>query len=91
MDGTVDGESALTSAEKLLSRIRILPLVPWPERGPESLRSPCLSTIGDLRLSGPPSGQGAAGGGARIRNRRVPADIRVDSLSTLLPPTHTPL
>ncbi|GFN96428.1 hypothetical protein PoB_002293400 [Plakobranchus ocellatus] len=39
---------------------------------------------GDLRLSGPPSGQGA-GGGARTRDRRVPADLRADSLATVLP------
>ncbi|GFN74632.1 hypothetical protein PoB_000113800 [Plakobranchus ocellatus] len=39
----------------------------------------------DLRLSGPPSGQGA-GGGARTRNRKVPADLRADSLATV-PPT----
>ncbi|GFO25098.1 hypothetical protein PoB_005160300 [Plakobranchus ocellatus] len=40
---------------------------------------------GDLRLSGPPSGQGA-GSGARTRDRRVPADLRADSLATV-PPT----
>ncbi|GFN78078.1 hypothetical protein PoB_000458400 [Plakobranchus ocellatus] len=40
---------------------------------------------GDFRLSGPPSGQGA-GGGARTRDRRVPADLRADSLATV-PPT----
>ncbi|GFO28800.1 hypothetical protein PoB_005530500 [Plakobranchus ocellatus] len=40
---------------------------------------------GDLRLSGPPSGQGA-GGGARTHDRRVPADFRADSLATV-PPT----
>ncbi|GFO38703.1 hypothetical protein PoB_006520800 [Plakobranchus ocellatus] len=40
---------------------------------------------GDLRLSGPPSGQGA-GGGARTRDRRVPADLRADSPATV-PPT----
>ncbi|GFO18061.1 hypothetical protein PoB_004456600 [Plakobranchus ocellatus] len=40
---------------------------------------------GDLRLSGPPSGQGA-GGGARTRDRRVPVDLRADSLATV-PPT----
>ncbi|GFO50673.1 hypothetical protein PoB_007717800 [Plakobranchus ocellatus] len=34
-----------------------------------------------LRLSGPSSGYGADGG-ARTRNRRVPADIRAGSLST---------
>ncbi|GFO31917.1 hypothetical protein PoB_005842200 [Plakobranchus ocellatus] len=39
----------------------------------------------DLRLSGPPSGQGA-GGGARTRDRRVPEDLRADSLATV-PPT----
>ncbi|GFO01870.1 dyslexia-associated protein kiaa0319-like protein [Plakobranchus ocellatus] len=36
---------------------------------------------GDLRLSGPPSGQGA-GGGARTRDRGVPADLRAGSLSS---------
>ncbi|GFN89851.1 hypothetical protein PoB_001635700 [Plakobranchus ocellatus] len=36
------------------------------------------------RLSGPPSGQGA-GGGARTRDRRVHADLRADSLTTVLP------
>ncbi|GFO28172.1 hypothetical protein PoB_005467700 [Plakobranchus ocellatus] len=40
---------------------------------------------GDLRLSGPPSGQGT-GGVARIRNRKVPTDLRADSLVTV-PPT----
>ncbi|GFO22374.1 phosphodiesterase [Plakobranchus ocellatus] len=40
---------------------------------------------GDLRLSGPPSGQGA-GGGARTRDRRLPADLREISLATV-PPT----
>ncbi|GFN98697.1 hypothetical protein PoB_002520300 [Plakobranchus ocellatus] len=39
----------------------------------------------DLRLTGPPSGQGA-GGGARTRDRRFPADLRADSLATV-PPT----
>ncbi|GFN76588.1 hypothetical protein PoB_000309400 [Plakobranchus ocellatus] len=43
---------------------------------------------GDLRLSGPPSGQGA-GSGARTRDRRVPADLRADSQATVLPtPPH---
>ncbi|GFN74732.1 hypothetical protein PoB_000123800 [Plakobranchus ocellatus] len=39
---------------------------------------------GDLRLSGPPSGQGI-GGGARTRDRRVPADLRAESLATVPP------
>ncbi|GFO05315.1 hypothetical protein PoB_003182000 [Plakobranchus ocellatus] len=39
---------------------------------------------GDLRLSGPPSGQGA-GSRARTRDRRVPADLRADSQATVLP------
>ncbi|GFN83717.1 hypothetical protein PoB_001022300 [Plakobranchus ocellatus] len=34
---------------------------------------------GDLRLSDPPSGQGAVGG-ARTRDRKVPEDLRTDSL-----------
>ncbi|GFN85895.1 hypothetical protein PoB_001240100 [Plakobranchus ocellatus] len=40
----------------------------------------------DLRLSGPPSGQGT-GGRARIRYRRVPADLRAVSLATVPPTT----
>ncbi|GFN75546.1 hypothetical protein PoB_000205200 [Plakobranchus ocellatus] len=49
------------------------------ENGPASPQQ------GDLRLSGPPSGQGA-GGGARTRDRRFPAELRADSLATV-PPT----
>ncbi|GFN96143.1 LOW QUALITY PROTEIN: hypothetical protein PoB_002264900 [Plakobranchus ocellatus] len=37
---------------------------------------------GDLRLSGPPSGQGADDG-ARTPDRRFPADLRADSLATV--------
>ncbi|GFO16552.1 thymus-specific serine protease [Plakobranchus ocellatus] len=42
---------------------------------------------GDLRLSGPPSGQGT-GGRVQTRDRMVPADLRADSLATvpLTPP-----
>ncbi|GFN99319.1 hypothetical protein PoB_002582500 [Plakobranchus ocellatus] len=39
---------------------------------------------GDLRLSGLQSGQGSSGG-ARTRDRRVPADLRADSLATRRP------
>ncbi|GFN74716.1 hypothetical protein PoB_000122200 [Plakobranchus ocellatus] len=39
---------------------------------------------GDLRLSGPPPGQGA-GSRVRTRDRRVPADLRADSQATVLP------
>ncbi|GFN86321.1 hypothetical protein PoB_001282700 [Plakobranchus ocellatus] len=39
---------------------------------------------GDIRLLGLPSGQGA-GGRARTRDRRVPADLRADSLATVPP------
>ncbi|GFN82985.1 hypothetical protein PoB_000949100 [Plakobranchus ocellatus] len=35
------GESALRSAETLLSRVQAQPLAFWPDGGPESLRSPC--------------------------------------------------
>ncbi|GFN82554.1 hypothetical protein PoB_000906000 [Plakobranchus ocellatus] len=61
---------------------------------PALVRLVCFSSVffyiaspqrGDLRLSGPPPGQGG-GGGARIRVRRFPADLRVDSLATE-PPT----
>ncbi|GFO46167.1 hypothetical protein PoB_007267200 [Plakobranchus ocellatus] len=36
---------------------------------------------GDLRLSGPPPGRDASGG-ARTSDKRVPADLRADSLAT---------
>ncbi|GFN89540.1 hypothetical protein PoB_001604600 [Plakobranchus ocellatus] len=39
--GTVASESALRSAETLLSRVRVPPPAPWPNGAPESLRSPC--------------------------------------------------
>ncbi|GFO39599.1 hypothetical protein PoB_006610400 [Plakobranchus ocellatus] len=42
---------------------------------------------GDLRLLGPPSGQGA-GSGARTRDRRVPANITADLLDTVPPKPH---
>ncbi|GFO32434.1 hypothetical protein PoB_005893900 [Plakobranchus ocellatus] len=42
---------------------------------------------GDLRLLGPPSGQ-VAGGGARTRDKRMPAELRADSLATV-PPTRS--
>ncbi|GFO10986.1 hypothetical protein PoB_003749100 [Plakobranchus ocellatus] len=38
---TVASESALRSARILLSRVRAPPLAPWPDGGPESLRSRC--------------------------------------------------
>ncbi|GFO34302.1 hypothetical protein PoB_006080700 [Plakobranchus ocellatus] len=40
----------------------------------------------DLRLSGPPSGRGA-GGGTQTRDRRVNADLKADSLTTVPPTT----
>ncbi|GFO14253.1 replication factor c subunit 2 [Plakobranchus ocellatus] len=39
--GTVDSESALRSPGTYLLLIRASPPVPWPDGGPESLRSPC--------------------------------------------------
>ncbi|GFO27165.1 hypothetical protein PoB_005367000 [Plakobranchus ocellatus] len=40
--GTVDSESALISAGTLLLRVQAPPLLaPWPDGGPERLRSPC--------------------------------------------------
>ncbi|GFO26288.1 hypothetical protein PoB_005279300 [Plakobranchus ocellatus] len=43
--------------------------------------SPASPQQGDLRLSGPPSGHGASGG-AKTRDRRIPADLRADTLAT---------
>ncbi|GFO16987.1 Williams-Beuren syndrome chromosomal region 27 protein [Plakobranchus ocellatus] len=44
---------------------------------------------GDLRLSGPPSGQSASAG-VRTRDRRVPSDLRADSLAAEPPTPPTP-
>ncbi|GFN89764.1 hypothetical protein PoB_001627000 [Plakobranchus ocellatus] len=41
LGGTVASESALRSAGTFLSRVRAPPPAPWPDGGPESLRSPC--------------------------------------------------
>ncbi|GFN78836.1 hypothetical protein PoB_000534200 [Plakobranchus ocellatus] len=48
--GTVDSESALRSAGTLLSRVRAMPPAPWPDGGPESLRSPCCGLATQNRL-----------------------------------------
>ncbi|GFO39858.1 hypothetical protein PoB_006636300 [Plakobranchus ocellatus] len=39
---------------------------------------------GDLKLAGPPSGQGA-GGGTRTRDGKVPADLKANSLANVPP------
>ncbi|GFN82734.1 hypothetical protein PoB_000924000 [Plakobranchus ocellatus] len=57
----------------------------WYPCHPVKLTVTASPQQGDLRLSDPPSGQGA-GGGARASNRRIPADLRADSLATV-PPT----
>ncbi|GFN85532.1 hypothetical protein PoB_001203800 [Plakobranchus ocellatus] len=60
--------------------------MPFISRGENSSHVRAASPQqGDLRLSGPPSGQGV-GGGARTRDRMVPADLRADSPATV-PPT----
>ncbi|GFO37739.1 hypothetical protein PoB_006424400 [Plakobranchus ocellatus] len=85
---TVDSRTARRSAGSFLLHLQIrAPLpAPWPEGGPESLRPTYSSPQqGDLWLSSPPSGQGV-GGGARTRDRRIPADVKADSLFTV-PPT----
>ncbi|GFN90573.1 hypothetical protein PoB_001707900 [Plakobranchus ocellatus] len=41
VSGTVDTESGLRSAGTLLSPARAPPPAPWPDGGPEVLRSPC--------------------------------------------------
>ncbi|GFO49216.1 hypothetical protein PoB_007572100 [Plakobranchus ocellatus] len=54
------------------------------DRGRDRSEDRASPQRGDLRLSGPPSGQGA-GSGARTRDRMVPADLRADSQATVLP------
>ncbi|GFN81381.1 hypothetical protein PoB_000788700 [Plakobranchus ocellatus] len=84
--GALDNDPALTSAGTLLSRVRAPLTASLPDGVPESLRWDCRASPqqGDLRLSGPLSGQGA-GGGARPLDRRIPADIQADSLATVPP------
>ncbi|GFO46731.1 feline leukemia virus subgroup c receptor-related protein 2 [Plakobranchus ocellatus] len=72
---TVNSEPALRSEGILLVRVRAPPTAHRLYGEPESLRSPCSSPqLGDLRLSGSPSGPDAAGG-ARIRDQRVGTDF----------------
>ncbi|GFN99675.1 hypothetical protein PoB_002618100 [Plakobranchus ocellatus] len=54
------------------------PLVSGPMRGFDLVLYIASQQQGDLRLLGSLSGQ-VAGGGARTRDRRDPADLRVDS------------
>ncbi|GFO01908.1 hypothetical protein PoB_002841300 [Plakobranchus ocellatus] len=39
--GPLASESSLRYAGTLLSRVRAPPPAPWPDGGPESLRTPC--------------------------------------------------
>ncbi|GFO34364.1 hypothetical protein PoB_006086900 [Plakobranchus ocellatus] len=41
VNGTVDNETALRSAGTILSWVQAPASAPWPDGGPESLRSPC--------------------------------------------------
>ncbi|GFO47072.1 hypothetical protein PoB_007357700 [Plakobranchus ocellatus] len=56
---TVACESALRSAGTLLSRVRAPLPAPWPDGGPESLRSPCcgLAIYKKLNLRPKPENQ----------------------------------
>ncbi|GFO38558.1 hypothetical protein PoB_006506300 [Plakobranchus ocellatus] len=56
-----------------------------PQWTPQTKLSWLSPQQGDLRLSGPLSGRNARGG-ARTRDRGIPADLRADSLATV-PPT----
>ncbi|GFN97568.1 hypothetical protein PoB_002407400 [Plakobranchus ocellatus] len=78
--GTINSEAALKSAGTNPSRVRAMPPIHKPDGGPQA--SPQQS---DLRLSDPPSGPGT-GGGARTSDRRIPENIRENSLATV-PPT----
>ncbi|GFO32591.1 hypothetical protein PoB_005909600 [Plakobranchus ocellatus] len=70
----ISGFQALRQARALMAGLE--PETEYPAANPQQ---------GDLRLLGPPSGQGVDGR-ARTRDRRVPADLRADSLTTE-PPT----
>ncbi|GFN82539.1 hypothetical protein PoB_000904500 [Plakobranchus ocellatus] len=60
------------------------------ERGEEEEEVECVEMSpqdDDLRLSGPPSDQGA-GGGARTRDIRIPVNLRAGSLCAVPPAPH---
>ncbi|GFN98055.1 hypothetical protein PoB_002456100 [Plakobranchus ocellatus] len=62
-----------------VGRAAISSIVPWKHGTRNGVRS--SPQQGDLSFLGPPSDQGA-GGGVRTRDRRVPSNIRADSLTT---------
>ncbi|GFO22383.1 hypothetical protein PoB_004888800 [Plakobranchus ocellatus] len=64
----------------------------WEGDEKEDYRRACIVSPqqGDLRLSGPPSGQGA-GGGAQTRDKGVSADLRAASVATVPPMPPIPL
>ncbi|GFO08119.1 hypothetical protein PoB_003462400 [Plakobranchus ocellatus] len=51
--GTAASESALKSAETILSLVRALPSALWPDEGPESLRSSCCGLAIDKNQTSP--------------------------------------
>ncbi|GFN74586.1 hypothetical protein PoB_000109200 [Plakobranchus ocellatus] len=82
--GSVVSESALRSAGTLLSRVRAPPRAPWPDGGPESLRSPCYGlAIYKNQLSSSSSAAAAAAAAAVERKTltTVPAIKEYDYAS----------
>ncbi|GFO11836.1 hypothetical protein PoB_003834100 [Plakobranchus ocellatus] len=74
---------ALTRNRSVLADLRADSLTTVPPTSLDRNEDASLQE-GDLRFLGPPSGHGS-GGGARTCDRRVPVDLRVDSLS-IIPP-----
>ncbi|GFN86656.1 hypothetical protein PoB_001316200 [Plakobranchus ocellatus] len=76
MDITEDG-GLVCSTGNIIARVQV-------DTGTVAFDKSACPQHGDLRLKGPPSGQGASGG-ARTPNKRVSTDLRADSLSTVVP------
>ncbi|GFO11209.1 hypothetical protein PoB_003771400 [Plakobranchus ocellatus] len=77
MDITEDGDLVCSTWGNKIARVQV-------DTGTVAFDKSACPQHRDLRLKGPPSGQGASGG-ARTPNKRVSTDLRADSLSTALP------
>ncbi|GFN91981.1 hypothetical protein PoB_001848700 [Plakobranchus ocellatus] len=90
-EGTHNNYNLVLSDNAMFKRQQLRVLMSFSKHGAISLKlsqdgiAGASPHQGDLRLSGPPSGPGADEE-ARTLDRRVPADIRADSLATV-PPT----
>ncbi|GFO32452.1 hypothetical protein PoB_005895700 [Plakobranchus ocellatus] len=72
-----DSESTLRSAGTLLSQVRAPPPAPWPDGGPESLRSPCCGLAVYINQIGPPTL--ASSHTLKVRDKTEKPNLFIDS------------